>query len=71
MSLETPARLQTHSDSTPKFTSATDLRAAARRGKWHGTTAGHCPNNQQANLVRRVLYAQPDAVPAHRDHATG
>jgi uncharacterized protein YcsI (UPF0317 family) len=27
------------------------VRAAARRGDWHGTTAGHCPAHQQANLV--------------------
>ena len=32
-------------------TSAADVRAAARRGEWRGTTAGHCPANQQANLV--------------------
>ena len=28
-----------------------ELRAAARRGEWRGTTAGHCPAYQQANLV--------------------
>jgi uncharacterized protein YcsI (UPF0317 family) len=33
------------------MTSAADVRAAARRGEWRGTTAGHCPANQQANLV--------------------
>ncbi|MDQ2923069.1 MAG: putative hydro-lyase [Candidatus Dormibacteraeota bacterium] len=27
------------------------LRAQARAGKWRGTTAGHCPAYQQANLV--------------------
>jgi len=27
------------------------LRAAARRGEWEGSTAGHCPHHQQANLV--------------------
>ena len=32
-------------------TSAAELRAAARRGEWRGTTAGHCPAYQQANLV--------------------
>ena len=32
-------------------TSAADVRAATRRGEWRGTTAGHCPANQQANLV--------------------
>jgi uncharacterized protein YcsI (UPF0317 family) len=35
----------------PTMTSAADLRAAARRGEWRGTTAGHCPAYQQANLV--------------------
>lgn len=30
---------------------AAALRAAARRGEWHGTTAGHCPGQQQANVV--------------------
>jgi uncharacterized protein YcsI (UPF0317 family) len=33
------------------MTSAADLRAAARRGEWRGTTAGHCPAYQQVNLV--------------------
>jgi len=33
------------------MTSAAELRAAARRGAWHGTTGGHCPAYQQANLV--------------------
>ncbi|HMB36825.1 MAG TPA: putative hydro-lyase [Methylomirabilota bacterium] len=32
-------------------TSAAELRAAARRGEWRGTTAGHCPAYQQANVV--------------------
>jgi uncharacterized protein YcsI (UPF0317 family) len=31
--------------------SAADLRAAARRGEWRGTTAGHCPAFQQLNLA--------------------
>jgi len=31
--------------------SAADLRAAARRGEWWGTTAGHCPAFQQVNLA--------------------
>lgn len=31
--------------------SPADLRAAARRNAWRGTTAGHCPEFQQANLV--------------------
>lgn len=34
-----------------RLESAAELRAAARRGAWHGTTGGHCPANQQANLV--------------------
>src|SRR5262245_44371588 len=33
------------------MTAAADVRAAARRGAWHGTTGGHCPAYQQANLV--------------------
>jgi uncharacterized protein YcsI (UPF0317 family) len=33
------------------ITSAAALRAAARRGTWRGTTGGHCPAYQQANLV--------------------
>src|SRR5215472_17377125 len=32
-------------------TSAAELRAVARRGEWRGTTAGHCPAYQQANVV--------------------
>jgi uncharacterized protein YcsI (UPF0317 family) len=35
----------------PTITAAADLRAAARRGEWRGTTGGHCPACQQANLV--------------------
>jgi len=35
----------------PVITSAADLRAAARRGEWRGTTAGHCPAYQQGNLA--------------------
>ncbi|MFN0181104.1 MAG: putative hydro-lyase [Gemmatimonadales bacterium] len=31
--------------------SAADLRAAARGGEWRGTTGGHCPAYQQANLA--------------------
>ena len=31
--------------------SPAELRAAARCGDWRGTTAGHCPDYQQANLV--------------------
>ena len=33
------------------MTAAADVRAAARRGAWRGTTGGHCPAYQQANLV--------------------
>jgi uncharacterized protein YcsI (UPF0317 family) len=33
------------------MTSAADVRAAACRGTWRGTTGGHCPAYQQANLV--------------------
>ena len=33
------------------MTSAADVRAAARRGAWRGTTGGHCSAYQQANLV--------------------
>jgi uncharacterized protein YcsI (UPF0317 family) len=28
-----------------------EMRAAARRGEWHGSTGGQCPAHQQANLV--------------------
>ena len=35
----------------PVITSAAELRAIARRGDWRGTTAGHCPGYQQANVV--------------------
>jgi uncharacterized protein YcsI (UPF0317 family) len=31
--------------------SPAELRSAARRGEWRGTTGGHCPAYQQANLV--------------------
>ena len=31
--------------------SAVEMRALARRGEWNGTTAGHCSEYQQANLV--------------------
>jgi uncharacterized protein YcsI (UPF0317 family) len=37
--------------SMPVMTSAADLRAAARRGEWRGTTGGHCPAYQQVNLA--------------------
>lgn len=35
----------------PMMISAAELRAVARRGAWRGTTGGHCPAYQQANLV--------------------
>src|SRR5262245_57168564 len=31
--------------------SAAEMRALARRGEWHGTTAGHCSAYQQANMA--------------------
>jgi uncharacterized protein YcsI (UPF0317 family) len=33
------------------LTSPAEMRTAARRGEWHGSTGGHCPAYQQANLV--------------------
>jgi uncharacterized protein YcsI (UPF0317 family) len=33
------------------MTSAADVRAAARRGAWRGTTGDYCPVYQQTNLV--------------------
>jgi len=33
------------------FSDPAELRAAARRGEWRASTAGHCPGYQQANLV--------------------
>jgi uncharacterized protein YcsI (UPF0317 family) len=33
------------------ITSPAEVRAAARRGEWRGTTGGHCPAYQQTNLV--------------------
>jgi uncharacterized protein YcsI (UPF0317 family) len=33
------------------ITSPAAMRAAARRGEWHGRTGGQCPAYQQANLV--------------------
>jgi uncharacterized protein YcsI (UPF0317 family) len=35
----------------PMMSSPAELRAAARRGEWRGTTAGHCPAYQQVNLA--------------------
>ena len=37
---------------TPELiTSPAQMRVAARRGEWHGSTGGQCPAYQQANLV--------------------
>ena len=33
------------------ISSPAEMRAAARRGEWHGSTGGNCPAYQQANLV--------------------
>jgi len=33
------------------LTSAAELRALARHSEWRGTTGGHCPEYQQANVV--------------------
>ena len=33
------------------ITSPAEMRATARRGAWRGSTGGHCPAYQQANLV--------------------
>jgi uncharacterized protein YcsI (UPF0317 family) len=33
------------------ITSPAEMRAAARLGEWRGSTGGHCPAYQQANLV--------------------
>ncbi len=47
--IETPR--QVNETSMQMLTNPQELRAAARRGDWRGTTAGHCPSYQQANLV--------------------
>jgi uncharacterized protein YcsI (UPF0317 family) len=36
---------------SPVITSPAEMRAAARRGEWRGSTGGQCPAYQQANLV--------------------
>ena len=51
MPVQTTAQPQRDRGRLQRITSAADLRAAARRGEWRGTTAGHCPDYQQANLV--------------------
>jgi uncharacterized protein YcsI (UPF0317 family) len=63
------------------ITSPAEMRATARRGEWRGSTGGHCPACQQANLVilpkeaaaefARLLHPQPQALPDPRDHAPG
>ena len=35
----------------PVITSPAEMRAAARRGEWRGSTGGQCAAYQQANLV--------------------
>src|SRR5262245_29183449 len=39
------------SDRRPRVDTSAEMRTAARRGDWRGTTGGHCPAFQQANLV--------------------
>jgi len=43
----------TRNDQTPQLiiTVPAEMRSAARRGEWRGSTGGHCPAHQQANLV--------------------
>ena len=36
---------------SPVITSPGEIRTTARLGKWQGSTGGHCPAFQQANLV--------------------
>ena len=64
----------------PVTTSAAELRAAARRGEWRGTTAGHCPAYQQVNLAilpkdmaaEFAAFCTRNPKPSdHRDHPTG
>jgi len=54
------------------ITSPTDMRAVARRGEWHGSTGGHCPAYQQANLVILPQEAALEfvALPADRAHTS-
>src|SRR5260370_35461835 len=40
----------TANDRTARIiTSPAEMRAAPRRGEWHGNTRGHCPAHQQAD----------------------
>ena len=45
--------------------SAAEMRTLARRREWHGTTAGHCPAFQQANLVILPSEAAPEFADAN------
>jgi uncharacterized protein YcsI (UPF0317 family) len=38
-------------DQRPQIVLPAEMRALARQGDWHGSTGGHCPAYQQANLV--------------------
>jgi len=42
------------------ITDPAEMRAAARRGEWRGSTGGQCPAHQQANLV--ILLKEAAAV---------
>jgi len=44
-------RLEDEMEGMVPITSPAEVRLAARCGTWRGTTAGHCPEYQQANLV--------------------
>lgn len=44
----------------PIARSSAEVRAACRRGEWRGTTAGHCSDYQQANLVILSREAAPE-----------
>jgi len=47
-------------DQRPQITSPAEMRALARQGDWHGSTGGHCPAYQQANLVILPMDAAPE-----------
>ena len=51
MPFQTPNGQKKKLNPMPALMTAADLRAAARRDEWCGTTAGHAPACQQANLV--------------------
>jgi len=38
-------------DQRSQIAAPAEMRALARQGDWHGSTGGHCPAYQQANLV--------------------